>query len=63
VVPRSRTYIDANPASEESARLLDIAPGFPMLRRFYAPEIEGSNMGIYGMALSPFDRMGIMIER
>jgi DNA-binding GntR family transcriptional regulator len=63
VVPRSSTYIDANPAPDEAARLLGIAPGFPMLRRFYAPEIKGSNMSIYGMALSPFDRMGIMIER
>jgi DNA-binding GntR family transcriptional regulator len=62
-VPRSRTYVDANPAPEEAARLLNIAPGFPMLRRFYAPGIEGSSLGIYGMALSPFDRMGIMIER
>jgi GntR family transcriptional regulator len=62
-VPRSRTYIDADPASEEAGRLLGIAAGFPMLRRFYAPEIQSSDIGVYGMALSPFDRMGIMIER
>lgn len=63
IIPKSSTYIDANPASEEAARLLEVSPGFPMLRRFYAPHIKNSNMGVYGMALSPFDRMGIMVER
>lgn len=63
IIPKSSTYIDANPATEEAARLLDVSPGFPMLRRFYAPHIKDSNLGIYGMAVSPFDRMGIMIER
>jgi len=63
LVPRSRTYIDANPAAPDAARLLDVAPGFPMLRRFYSPEIEGSDMRVYGVAVSPFDRIGIMIER
>lgn len=62
-VPRSRTYVDANPASEDAARLLGVAPGFPMLRRFYCPTIAGAKLDIYGMAVSPFDRLGIMIDR
>lgn len=62
-VPASKVYIDADPASEEAAHLLGISAGFPMLRRFYAPEIAGVDLSIYGIALSPFDRIGIMISR
>lgn len=62
-VNRTPLYFDAAPASESAARELKLPEGYPTIRNFYNPIIEDSSIEIVGVSISPFDRLGFLMEQ
>ena len=62
-VVKTNMYFDAAPASGEIANEFGIPRGYPTIRHFYNPVLRGSATRIYGVSISPFDRLGFVISQ
>jgi DNA-binding GntR family transcriptional regulator len=62
-VVKTNMYFDAAPASGEVANEFGIPRGYPTIRHFYNPVLRGSATRIYGVSISPFDRLGFTISQ
>lgn len=60
-VQETNMFFDAAPASPEVASELGIAEGYATIRHFYNPVIKDTGMRIYGVSISPYDRIGFSI--
>jgi GntR family transcriptional regulator len=62
-IAQTNMYFDAAPATAEVARELGIPEGYSTIRHFYNPVLRKSEMRIYGVSVSPFDRLGFVIHQ
>lgn len=60
-VRQTNMFFDAAPATSEVARHLGIADGFATIRHFYNPVLRDRSMRIYGVSISPCNRIGFSI--
>jgi len=61
-VKKNRLYLDAAPASSDFAAHLGVPVGYPTFRHFYNPIIEGGNPVVYGVSISPFERIAFTFD-
>lgn len=59
---RNRLYFDAAPASPELSSLLGVPVGYPTIRHFYNPVVKSGGFSIYGVSISPFDRLAYAVD-
>lgn len=61
-VKKNRLYLDAAPAPPDLARHLGVPVGYPTFRHFYNPLVEGGNPLVYGVSISPFERIAFTFD-
>jgi DNA-binding GntR family transcriptional regulator len=62
-IEQNRFYFDAAPASPEISATLNVPIGYPTIRLFYNPVIKSTKKPrIYGVSISPFDRLAYSID-
>ncbi len=55
-------YFDAAPASPQLSALLGVSVGYPTIRHFYNPVVKSGDFSIYGVSISPFDRLAYKLD-
>jgi DNA-binding GntR family transcriptional regulator len=59
---QNRLYFDAAPASPELSSLLGVPVGYPTIRHFYNPVVKDVGFSLYGVSISPFDRLAYAVD-
>ena len=59
---RNQLYFDAAPASPELSTVLGVPVGYPTIRHFYNPVVKSGGFSIYGVSISPFDRLAYAVD-
>jgi DNA-binding GntR family transcriptional regulator len=59
---RNRLYFDAAPASPELSSALGVPVGYPTIRHFYNPVVKSAGFQLYGVSISPFDRLAYAVD-
>jgi DNA-binding GntR family transcriptional regulator len=58
----NRLYFDAAPASPELSAALGVPVGYPTIRHFYNPVVKDGGFSLYGVSISPFDRLAYAVD-
>ncbi len=59
---QNRLYFDAAPASPELSAALGVPVGYPTIRHFYNPVVKDGGFSLYGVSISPFDRLAYAVD-
>jgi DNA-binding GntR family transcriptional regulator len=59
---RNRLYFDAAPATPELSTILGVPVAYPTIRHFYNPVVKSGRFSIYGVSISPFDRLAYAVD-
>ncbi|PXW57913.1 UTRA domain-containing protein [Chelatococcus asaccharovorans] len=62
IIKNTRLVIDAAPATGKAEEIFGIPNGYPMLRRLYMITTSNPGVTVFGLVVSPFDRLACSIN-